>query len=102
MQWFHAADNGDTHAFGKEVAETGASLPRFMQHIWYSHPGAQDKGKFVRQGLIGLLLLESYFSSPAMHDYLCDPVGSMIAVEQQLQISQDRIRYEVFGPHKAL
>ncbi|PRD14923.1 NO-inducible flavohemoprotein [Pantoea coffeiphila] len=105
VQWFHAADNGSTHAFAKEVTETGAHLPRFTQHIWYSHPTAQDKEKFNTHGLINLSPLESMLSDPAMQYYLCGPVGFMEAVEQQLQqlgVSHDRIHYEVFGPHKAL
>lgn len=105
VQWFHAADNGNTHAFADEVTKTGSGLPRFSQHIWYSHPRGQDKGKFNTHGLIDLLPLESQLSDPAMQYYLCGPVGFMETVEQQLQelgIAHDRIHYEVFGPHKAL
>lgn len=105
VQWFHAADNSSTHAFAKEVTENGARLPRFSQHIWYSHPGAEDNDKFDTHGLIDLLPLESALSDPAMQYYLCGPVAFMERVEKQLHqlgISQDRIHYEVFGPHKAL
>ncbi len=32
VNWFHAAENGDVHAFADEVKELGQSLPRFTAH----------------------------------------------------------------------
>ncbi len=32
VNWFHAAENGDVHAFADEVKELGLSLPRFTAH----------------------------------------------------------------------
>lgn len=32
VNWFHAAENGDVHAFADEVNELGNSLPRFSAH----------------------------------------------------------------------
>lgn len=29
VNWFHAAENGDVHAFADEVSELGRTLPRF-------------------------------------------------------------------------
>lgn len=32
VNWFHAAENGDVHAFADEVSELGRTLPRFTAH----------------------------------------------------------------------
>ena len=32
VNWFHAAENGDVHAFADEVKALGATLPRFTAH----------------------------------------------------------------------
>lgn len=32
VNWFHAAENGDVHAFADEVSELGKTLPRFSAH----------------------------------------------------------------------
>lgn len=103
VQWLHAADNGKTHAFADEVTAAGQRLPRFAQHIWYREPQFGDR--YQTQGLMDLLPLESQFSDPATHYYLCGPVGFMQHIAAQLVkmgIGTDRIHYEVFGPHKVL
>lgn len=105
VQWLHAADNGETHAFKDEVNQLGATLPAFTQHIWYNQPQAADRGAFDTEGLMNLMAIESQLSNPAMHYYLCGPVGFMQSVAQQLvalNVPQDQIHYEVFGPHKVL
>jgi len=105
VQWLHATDNGHTHAFAKEVTITGAGLPRFMQHIWYSRPEPHDKGTFTTLGWMDLIPLKSHLCDPAMQFYLCGPVAFMEKIEQSLLkmgVDSDRIHYEVFGPHKAL
>jgi nitric oxide dioxygenase len=35
VNWFHAAENGDVHAFADEVKALGAALPAFTSHVWY-------------------------------------------------------------------
>jgi len=105
VQWLHATENGTTHAFADEVAGLGAELPQFWQHIWYNHPQEQDKGRYDSRGLMNLLPLESRLSDPAMQYYLCGPLAFMELIEKrllELGVTQDRIHYEVFGPHKTL
>ncbi|HBH65810.1 MAG TPA: NO-inducible flavohemoprotein, partial [Erwinia persicina] len=83
----------------------GAELPQFWQHIWYNHPQEQDKGRYDSRGLMNLLPLESRLSDPAMQYYLCGPLAFMELIEKrllELGVTQDRIHYEVFGPHKTL
>ncbi len=107
VNWFHAAENGDVHAFADEVKELGQSLPRFTAHTWYRQPSEADraKGQFDSEGLMDLSKLEGAFSDPTMQFYLCGPVGFMQFTAKQLVdmgVKQENIHYECFGPHKVL
>ncbi|RPH28288.1 NO-inducible flavohemoprotein [Buttiauxella warmboldiae] len=107
VNWLHAADHSEVHAFADEVNQLGAQLPRFESHVWYRIPGenCRAQAKFDREGLMDLLALESKISTPEMQFYLCGPVSFMrFAAEQlvKLGVEQDRINYECFGPHKVM
>ncbi|TCC14226.1 NO-inducible flavohemoprotein [Kosakonia quasisacchari] len=107
VNWFHAAMNGDVHAFADEVSKLGASLNHFYQHVWYQQPAAAEvnSGRYHSEGLMDLRVLEGKFSDPAMQFYLCGPVGFMQFVAQQLValgVNKESIHYECFGPHKVL
>ncbi|MBS1203398.1 MAG: nitric oxide dioxygenase [Proteobacteria bacterium] len=105
VNWFHAALDGQVHAFAEEVSQLGASLNDFYQHVWYQQPQAADRGRFHSEGLMDLTALEGKFSDPAMEFYLCGPVGFMQFAAQQLVafgIAKEKIHYECFGPHKVL
>lgn len=107
VNWFHAAENGDVHAFADEVKTLGSSLPRFTAHTWYRQPTEADRqaAAFDSEGLIDLSAMEGAFSDPAMQFYLCGPVGFMqFAAKQlvELGVKQESIHYECFGPHKVL
>ena len=105
VNWFHAALDGQVHAFADEVSQLGASLNGFYQHVWYQQPQAADCGRFHSEGLMDLSALEGKFSDPEMQFYLCGPVGFMQFAAQQLValgIAKEKIHYECFGPHKVL
>lgn len=107
VNWFHAAENGDVHAFTDEVSELGASLPNFYQHVWYRQPNAADEqaARFNSTGLLALAEMKDRLSDGEMQFYLCGPVAFMqFAAEQlvTLGVGSDRIHYECFGPHKVL
>ncbi|AGN85224.1 NO-inducible flavohemoprotein [Enterobacter sp. R4-368] len=107
VNWFHAAMNGEVHAFADEVSKLGASLNHFYQHVWYQQPAAAEvnSGRYHSEGLMDLRALEGKFSDPAMQFYLCGPVGFMQFVAQQLVtlgVNKESIHYECFGPHKVL
>ncbi|MCZ3380720.1 NO-inducible flavohemoprotein [Kosakonia sp. SOY2] len=107
VNWFHAAMNGEVHAFADEVSKLGASLNHFYQHVWYQQPAAAEvnNGRYHSEGLMDLHALEGKFSDPAMQFYLCGPVGFMQFVAQQLVtlgVNKESIHYECFGPHKVL
>ncbi len=107
VNWFHAAENGEVHAFTDEVSELGANLPHFYQHVWYRQPNAADEqaGLFNSTGLMALTEMKDRVSDGEMQFYLCGPVAFMQFAAQQLVtlgVERDRIHYECFGPHKVL
>lgn len=107
VNWFHAAENGDVHAFADEVAALGAALPAFRSHIWYRTPTAADRqaARFNSEGLIELSALADALGDPQMQYYLCGPVAFMQFAAKQLValgVSGENIHYECFGPHKVL
>lgn len=107
VNWFHAAENGDVHAFADEVATLGATLPAFRSHVWYRMPTAADRqaARFNSEGLIELSALADALRDPQMQYYLCGPVAFMQFAAKQLValgVSGENIHYECFGPHKVL
>ncbi|HAT1622788.1 TPA: NO-inducible flavohemoprotein [Raoultella planticola] len=107
VNWFHAAENGDVHAFADEVATLGASLPNFTSHIWYRTPTEADRqaARFNSEGLMMLSDLADTLRDPQMQFYLCGPVAFMQHAAKQLValgVNSDNIHYECFGPHKVL
>jgi nitric oxide dioxygenase len=104
VNWFHSAKNQSVHAFNDEVAQAGARLAHFYQHVWYSDPAAADSN-YDSKGLMDLVNQKSHFSDPQTQFYLCGPVGFMQFVASQLMqldVDPKRIHYECFGPHKIL
>jgi len=107
VNWFHAAENGEVHAFADEVNALGASLPHFSAHTWYRQPTDSDRSaaRFDSEGMMDLGPMADAIRSPAMQFYLCGPVGFMqFAAKQlvELGVAQENIHYECFGPHKVL
>lgn len=107
VNWFHAAENGDVHAFADEVAALGATLPAFRSHVWYRTPTDADRqaARFNSEGLMELSGLGDALRDPQMQYYLCGPVVFMQFAAKQLValgVSGENIHYECFGPHKVL
>ncbi|EGT4256423.1 NO-inducible flavohemoprotein [Citrobacter amalonaticus] len=107
VNWFHAAENGDVHAFADEVSELGKTLPNFTAHTWYRAPGEADRanGAFDSEGLMDLSAVKAAIDTSSMQFYLCGPVGFMqFAAKQlvELGVKNENIHYECFGPHKVL
>ncbi|MGD8105156.1 NO-inducible flavohemoprotein [Pantoea sp. FN0302] len=105
VSWLHAAENGARHAFADEVAQTGALLPHFNSHVWYSKPREQDAGRFSAQGKIDLSAVAAELAETDRHYYLCGPVSFMQFIARQLLdagVPHQHIHYEVFGPHKVV
>ncbi len=107
VNWFHAAENGDVHAFDDEVKTIAADLAHFNAHTWYRQPSDNDRALalFGSEGLMNLGHYKALFSAPDMQFYVCGPVMFMQFAAQQLLelgVNKDNIHYECFGPHKVL
>ncbi len=107
VNWFHAAENGDVHAFDDEVKTIAADLANFNAHTWYRQPSDNDRALalFGSEGLMNLGHYKALFSAPDMQFYVCGPVVFMQFAAQQLLelgVNKDNIHYECFGPHKVL
>ncbi|WP_045856362.1 NO-inducible flavohemoprotein [Raoultella terrigena] len=107
VNWFHAAENGEVHAFADEVSALGAALPKFASHVWYRSPGEEDRqaARFNSEGLMDLTAQAESLRDPLMQFYLCGPVAFMQHAAKQLValgVNSERIHYECFGPHKVL
>lgn len=107
VNWFHAAENGDVHAFADEVKTLGSALPDFTSHLWYRTPTDADRqsNAFDSEGLMTLSTLADKLRDPQMQFYLCGPVAFMQHAAKQLValgVNAERIHYECFGPHKVL
>ncbi|MFH8132858.1 NO-inducible flavohemoprotein [Pantoea osteomyelitidis] len=105
VDWLHATETGEQHAFRDEVTQAGSQLSHFAQHIWYREPGAQDAGRYDVQGLMDLAAVSAQLQEKNRQFYLCGPLAFMQFVTRQLLdagIDASNIHYEVFGPHKGL
>ncbi|MBF6636882.1 NO-inducible flavohemoprotein [Rouxiella silvae] len=107
VQWIHAAENKQVHAFADEVNALKATLPQLQTHVWYQHPNVLDlPGEdYQYQGLLDLSAVKTELAADGMHFYLCGPVGFMQFTARQLLelgIEEAHIHYECFGPHKVI
>ncbi|MDX1304496.1 NO-inducible flavohemoprotein [Photobacterium sp.] len=107
VHWLHAAENGEQHGFKDHVKTLAKQYEHINTAIWYSRPLAADRQAedFNYEGLIDLTKQQTQLTVPAMHFYFCGPIGFMQHVANQLiemGITEDRIHYECFGPHKVL
>ncbi|MGY3572758.1 NO-inducible flavohemoprotein [Vibrio paucivorans] len=98
VTYLHACNSKLQHSFIDETSTLVAGND-WKQHTWYlegdaDHQGQMELSKVNEQ----LPLTEGDF-------YICGPVGFMDAIVKQLDslnVSRDRIHYEVFGPHENL
>ena len=101
--WLHGARNGREHPFAAEARALLVSLPNVRSHVYYSHPGPDDrKGRdFDSVGRItGSTLAE--LNPPADAEaYLCGPTPFMDELSAGLAalgFDASHIRTEPFGP----
>ncbi|WAT06316.1 NO-inducible flavohemoprotein [Rouxiella badensis] len=107
IQWIHAAENGQVHAFADEVKGLEKELPLLETQVWYQHPDEQDRPgeDYQHKGLLDLSAIKDRLVPAGMQFYLCGPVGFMQFAARQLietGIDAANIHYECFGPHKVL
>ena len=106
--WFvHGARNGRELAFAEHLRDLEEKLPHKNLYISLSHPTLEDKeiGVHHHAGRIDINLLKSILPLDDYEFYLCGPPGFMKSLYtglKALNIGDDRIHYEFFGPATVL
>ena len=106
--WFiHACESARVHAFGPEMRALKACSPNIHVHVLYRHVTAQDRQGTDHdgEGLVTRAVLQALLPLDDYDFYLCGPTPFMEAVYDLLHdlgVADARIRYEFFGPAKAL
>ncbi len=101
ITYLHACNSEAEHSF-KQRVDTLANCLDLKQHTWYLEGEAKDHVSIGQMNLsqttIDLPIKDGYF-------YLCGPVGFMQEMNRQLLelgVTNERIIYEIFGPHQSL
>ncbi|OEE60559.1 nitric oxide dioxygenase [Enterovibrio norvegicus FF-454] len=107
IQWLHAAEHGEQHAFGQHIDTLVEQHGNAQRNVWYREPKDTDqRGQhYDHQGMMDISKVSALTEDSQRHFYLCGPVGFMQSIAKQLTdsgITKDRIFYECFGPHKVL
>ncbi len=99
ISFLHACENSAQHSFRKrhdELAQQG----KVKNFIWYK--SANDDSAL--QGYMDISNIADQLPLVTADFYLCGPVAFMQFAKQQLialGVSDDRVHYEVFGPHES-
>ena len=102
--YVHSALNSRVHAFGQHVRELAVQNRNIVQILFYDQPTGHCFGHHY-EGKTNLQLIRERIDLPAAHYYFCGPMGYMVMVKETLQewgVPEERIHYEVFGPHKEI
>ncbi|WP_064792469.1 NO-inducible flavohemoprotein [Shewanella woodyi] len=105
--YLHACESVEQHSFNQRVNLLSEKI-NLQHHTWYRDIGSLNKDQMsanVQQGFMNLALLKSQLPLTDGDFYLCGPVAFMQFAKQQLlelNVSEERIHYEVFGPHAEL
>ncbi|WP_318470663.1 NO-inducible flavohemoprotein [Photobacterium leiognathi] len=107
VNWLHATENGAQHAYKKQVKALAEKHAHIQDLTWYNAPLDTDlpAEDYDYQGLMDLSKVATQLADDKMQFYFCGPVGFMQSIAKQLLalgVSEDRINYECFGPHKIL
>ncbi|MDR8525066.1 NO-inducible flavohemoprotein [Shewanella fidelis] len=105
--YLHACESVEQHSFNQRVEQLGLLL-NLQQHTWYRDIANADEAiaaANIHQGFMNLAALKDSLPLNDGDYYLCGPVAFMQFAKQQLLelgVSNERIHYEVFGPHSDL
>lgn len=100
VHFLHACENSAQHSFAERTT-TLVNVNNWQQKVWYQHE--ESPLAHIDTGFMDLSTLTLPIATG--HYYLCGPVGFMQFVKKQLLalgIEDNRIHYEVFGPHESL
>ncbi|MEH6443998.1 MAG: NO-inducible flavohemoprotein [Oceanospirillaceae bacterium] len=100
IHYLHACENAAAHSFALRT-QSLCDQPNREQHSWYlngENTNENGHSGYIDLNCAGIALQETDF-------YLCGPVVFMQFMKQQLlglDVAQECIHYEVFGPHQGL
>ncbi|MDX1268855.1 MAG: NO-inducible flavohemoprotein, partial [Oceanisphaera sp.] len=105
--WLHACENGTQHAFNNDIQQRRQAHANLNSHVWYRTPTESDQPAedYHTEGLMDLNQVKDAIIQHGAHYYFCGPLPFMAMVKEQLSawgIGDDRLHYEVFGPHQSL
>jgi len=106
--WFvHAALSGRQHALGKHVKDVATELEHVRAVTFYEFPGEDDEvGRdYDLPGRITMDWVKANLPVQDADFYFCGPRGfmRMLAIGlRALDVPEERIRFEFFGPSQAL
>ena len=106
--WFvHGTRNRGEHAFGDHVRNLAARFPKITAHVRYSRPAPNDRQDidYDSTGHVDAALLQSLLPFGDYDFYLCGPAPFMQTLYRGLRalnVAEDRIHYEFFGPATVL
>jgi len=110
VHYLHACENNNQHSFAKRTS-TLIENSNWKQNIWYRENVNEttnanlvtSENTDVHHGFMDLTQID--LPIMAGDFYLCGPIAFMRFAKQQLLtlgVSEERVHYEVFGPHAAL
>ena len=104
VHFLHATRNSQTLTFGALLAQQAALHHKMSLKLCFSQPLADDSPDAI--GHIDNHCLRIWLpDDSAFHVYLLGPTGFMANMKSLLEaqgVTNDRIHYECFGPHKPL
>lgn len=92
------------HAFKSKLDEL-ADAGKVQAHIFYQDKETSSQKDKFHQGIINIDAIKADLPLTEAEFYICGPLAMMKAVYKQLkalQVNDDQIFYEVFGPSKTL
>ncbi|MGY3869394.1 NO-inducible flavohemoprotein [Aeromonas crassostreae] len=106
IRWLHACEQGSLHGFRQDVRDKCDRHERLLSRVWYRVPQDQDRQgvDYDFSGTMALTQVQELLPDDA-HYYCCGPLPFMASIKRQLLalgVSDDRLHYEVFGPHQDL
>ena len=106
--WFiHGASNSQSLAFRHHVNELTSDWPEAIAHYAYSAPLPTDElgSDYQSNGRVSADLLQTLLSLDDYDYYFCGPPAFMTSIYDGLKglnVADDRIHYEFFGPGASL
>ena len=102
IRYVHSALNSKVHAFGDHTKALADKHDNIEQFVFYDKPTEECSG-YDYSGSLDMETIRRQIELPNAHYYFCGPLGYMSMVNKTLKgwgVPEDKIHFEVFGPHK--